>query len=66
MGKGSDRGAVLQTAAGVPITRASVTSGYTGEFFLKVPEPYLMEPCALLERYCVALAVSGVRVPTTP
>ncbi|WP_295695145.1 LamG-like jellyroll fold domain-containing protein [Lapillicoccus sp.] len=40
-GQSPDRGAVLQTAAGVPITRASVKAGYTIELFLKLPDPFV-------------------------
>ncbi|MCM4079647.1 LamG-like jellyroll fold domain-containing protein [Paractinoplanes hotanensis] len=39
-GKGPDRGATLQTAAGAPITTAKFLDGYTIEAFVKLPEPF--------------------------
>ncbi len=39
-GRQPDRGAVLRTAAGAPVTRMTFESGYTIETFVKLPEPF--------------------------
>ncbi len=40
-GKAPDRGAVLRTASNAPLNSATFRDGYTIEFFLKLPEPFV-------------------------